>query len=267
MAGIDVTGGIPRYEADDTKQFTWTATVSAPSTIAFNLFNTDGKTLAPAAVQASSFFVAASGSGVFYMNVVLPTSAGLYFYQWTPYDAASRPYTTRGEFEIVRTEPVSFFTYADILDTTRTGRQIFARSDITQRDLRPYLEEGDAVIDSMLGQVTTVPLVPTPNLIRAMSKVFALANFYSDRYSMQNEDAPPAILRRQDKYMEMLTAIMSGTAALVSSGGVIAVAQDAVTALTGSLEHSEGVPIFGLRDSEMQRVDADIVEAEDARDN
>ncbi len=264
MAGIDITGGIPRYEADDTKQFTWTATVSAPQTIAFNLFNTDGASLAPATVQ-TSFFVASSGTGIFYMNVVLPHSAGLYFYQWVPFDAASRPYTTRGEFEIVRTEPVSFFTYANVLDVTRTGRQIFGRADITQRDLQPYLEEGDAYIDSMLGRVITVPLTPTPNLIAAMSKVFALANFYSDRYSIENADAPPAILRRKTEYMALLASVVSGTAVLVTSGGGLAVAQDAVSALTGSIEG--GIPVFGLRDVELQRVDVSIVDAENARDD
>ena len=263
---VDITGGIPRYEASDTKRFTWASTETAPSTIAFNLFNTDGVSLAPAAVQASSFFVAASGGGVYYMDVVLPTSAGLYFYQWVPFDAASRPYTLRGEFEVVRTEPHSFWTYANVLDVTRTGRQVFGRADITQRDLRPYLEEADAFIDSMLGLVVTVPVTPTPNLIVAMSKVFALANFYSDRYSLENVDAPPAILKRKEDYVELLASVVSGTAVLVTSGGVVTGTQQAITALTGSLPGAGGVPVFGMRDFEGQVVDADIVEAEDARD-
>ena len=263
---VDVTGGIPRYEANDTKRFTWASTATPPSTVAFNLFNTDGASLAPEAVQASSFFVAASGGGVFFVDVVLPTSVGLYFYQWRPFDAASRPYTMRGEFEIVRTEPHSFWTYADVLDVTRTGRQVFGRADITQRDLRPYLEEADAFIDSMLGRVMTVPVTPTPNLLVAMSKVFALANFYSDRYSVEDEGAPPAIIKRRDDYVEFLSSVVSGTAVLVTSGGVTTSIQDAVTALTGSLPGAAGVPVFGLRDPENQVIDADITQAEADKD-
>ena len=262
-----IIGDIPRYEAEDTRQFTWAATITTPSTIAFNLFNTDGVSLAPAAVQASSFFVASSGNGVFYDNVVLPTSVGLYFYQWIGWDAASRTYITRGEFEIIRTEPVSFFTYADILDVTRTGRQIFGRADITQRDLRPYLESGDAYIDSKLGMIMAVPLSPTPNLIRDMSKIFCLANFYSDRYSVEHEAAPPAIIARKESYEELLAAVMSGTAVLVTSGGVVSRAEQEYIGLTGGLEHSAGVPVFGMRDFETQTIDSDIVDAEDAKDS
>lgn len=264
---VGITGDIPRYEAGDTRQFTWAATISTPQTLAFNLFNTDGNSLAPAAVQASSFFVASSGSGVFYDNVVLPTSVGLYFYQWTAWDAASRPYVTRGEFEVIRTEPVSFFTYAEVLDVTRTGRQVFGRADITQRDLRSYLESADAYIDSKLGMVMGVPLSSTPNLIRDMSKVFCLANFYSDRYSVENEGAPPAIIARKEAYEKLLDAVVSGTAVLVTSGGVVTRAEDEYIGITGGLEHSGGVPVFGMRDFEQQVIDADVVADEDARDD
>lgn len=265
MAGIDVTGSIPRYEADDTKQFTFASTATRPATVAFSVYNTDGNTLALHAVQSGATVVETpTNQGAYIFPRVLPTSAGLYFYQWTAWDASSRPAVIRGEFEVVRTEPLSFWTYGNVLDVTRTGRQVFGRADITQRDLRPYLEEADAFIDSMLGLVITVPVTPTPNLIVAMSKVFALANFYSDRYSTENEEAPPAIIKRRDDYVELLASVVSGTAVLVTSGGVITRAQEAITALTGSI--SGGTPVFGMRDPEQQKIDADIVEAENARD-
>ena len=265
MAGIDITGGIPRYEADDTKQFTFASTATRPATVAFAVYNTNGNTLALEAVQSGATVVETpTNTGAYIFPRVLPTSAGLYFYQWTGWDASSRPAIIRGEFEIVRTEPVSFFTYGNILDVTRTGRQVFGRADITQRDLQPYMEEGDAYIDSMLGLVVTVPVTPTPNLIVAMSKVFALANFYSDRYSMENEDAPPAIMKRKEEYVELLSSIVSGSAVLVTSGGVVTSVQEAITALTGSIKG--GVPVFGMRDPEDQTVDADITAAEADRD-
>lgn len=262
---LDIVGNIPRLEASDTKQFTWASTITAPQTVAFHVYNTDGSTLAPEAMQSSSFFVAASGGGVFYANRVLPTSAGLYFYQWTAWDVASRTYITRGEFEIYRTEAHSFFTYADVTDVVRTGRQIFKRSDITMREVRPYLEAADGYIDGRLGKVFTVPLNPVPNIIRDMSKVFGLAYFYSDRYSTEKEDQPPPIIDRKDWYEEFLSSVVSGTAVLVTSGGVVSQVAEDFTVITGGIEG--GTPQFGIRDWTEQTTDSDIKDAEADRDD
>ena len=263
---IDITGNIPRWEADDTRQFTMTATVNRPSTVAFIMFNTDGRSLAPEAVQSGAT-VAESGTntGLFYFNRVLPTSTGLYFYEWRSWDAASRTYIVRGEFEAIRTEPHSFWTYADIMDVVRTGRQIFQRGDITQRDMRPYLEAADGYIDGKLGMVMTVPVTPTPAIITDMSKIFSLAYFYSDRYSIEREAAPPAILQRKEWYEEYLSSVLSGTAVLVTSGGVTTRVVDEINKMTGSID--DGTPTFGLRDWPSQKVDADILDDEADRDD
>jgi hypothetical protein len=240
---LDITGSIPRYEAGDTKQFTIASTGSRPATVSFVTFNTDGRTLALEGAQSGAAVVAVetpSQTGFYFYPRILPTSPGLYFYEWDLFDASSRPSVLRGEFEIFKTEPVSFFTYSDILDVTRTGRQIFGRADITQRDLRPYLEEADAFIDSHLGIVMGVPVTPTPNLLRAMSKVFALSNYYSDRYSVENAAAPPAIIARKDDYEKLLYSIVSGTAVLVNSGGTVARAEEEISAFTAASRVARG---------------------------
>lgn len=259
---IDISQNIDRFEVEDTRQFTFTASVSRPSTVAFIVYNTNGNSLALEGVQSGAT-VQESGTntGLFYMIRVLPTSVGLYFYEWRAWDSVSRTYITRGEFEMMRTEPVSFATYADVTDVIRSARQIFGRGDITIRDLRPYVEAGDQWIDSWLGRITATPLGSASPIVRDMSKVYALYGYYADRYSVERQDAPPAIVARKDRYDDLLQAVMAGSAQIA---GINVSITDDVSVLTGAIEG--GVPVFGMRDWESQVVDVDITQAENDRD-
>ena len=260
-----IRGDIERYEADDTQQFTLVATLQVPSTVTFCVFNVDGRTLAPVSIQANSPNVSFTSTGQFFVNRVLPTTPGLYFAEFIAYDAVSRTYPRRFEFEIYKTEAHSFQTYADVLDVMRTGRQIFKQPTITQRDLRPYLEEADAYIDAKLSRIVGVPILPTPNIIRAMSKVFGLAFFYSDLHSVENEEAPPAIVTRKEWYDSLLDAIVAGSASLVTSGGVVTTAEGAVEFVTGGLDGG-AAPTYGMRDWTEHNIHEDIVTEERDKD-
>lgn len=255
---IDLSRDVPRFEAEDTFQFTFTSTVNRPASVQFIVFNTDGTTLAPPTVQ-NSFFVAESGTntGLYYIERILPTSAGLYYYQWTAFDAASRTYVTRGYFEVVRTTTLSFQTYADITDVVRTARQIFGRGELTVGDMRPYMEEADAWIDSKLAPVTTVPVSPVPAFLRGASKVGALYMYYSDRYAPQNEDAPPGIVDRWNRYNEMLDALAAGSLSIAG----VSVDKKIV------IDPEGYKPVFDLREFESQRVDPDLLDATEDRDD
>ena len=247
---IDILGGIERFEADDTQQLTFTATLTAPQTVAFHIFNTEGTTLTPVAVQSGQS-VSASGGGLYYVDRVLPSSAGMYFYQWTAWDSSSRTYIIRREFEVVRTEAFSFDTYANMTDLVRTGRQAFGRMDITLRDLRPYAEAADRYIDASRND-TAVNTV----LLREMSKVGALYYFFADRYSFETKDAPPGIVGRWKEYKDLLAAIVAGTL-----GG-----KDPVSVLTGGPD-STFKPVFDSREFEDQRVDPDLIDSDKERDD
>lgn len=256
---IDITRNIDRFETEDTFQFTLTATVSRPNTVAFNVFNTNGNTLALEPVQSAAIVQESGAStGLFYMIRVLPTSVGLYTYEWRSWDSSSRTYINRGEFETIKTEAHSFFTYADVTDTIRTARQLFGRGDITIRDVRPYLESADGWIDSWLGRITTVPLGSSSAIVKDMSKVYGLYYYYADRYSVEKEDAPPGIVGRKDRYDELLQAVIAGSATIAGLGiGV----EDKISVLPGDFK-----PVFDMRDVIQQRVDPDLIAAEDSRD-
>lgn len=257
MAVSDITREIPRFESEDTFQFTL-ATSPRVSSIQFMVFNTDGNTLAPAAVQ-SGVSVSESGTntGLFYVSRILPTTPAIYTYAFIGWDAASLTYTTRGYFEIYKTEILSFQTYADITDTVRTARQIFGRGELTFRDMRPYLESADAWIDTKLRPIATVPVSPTPNFLRDASKVGGLFMYYSDRYAFQKDDAPPGIVERWRQYNELIDAIVAGSASLV---GVDVSDQPIDINMDGYK------PIFDFRGVEDQRIDPDLIDANEDDD-
>lgn len=260
---IDITGNIDRFEGGDTRQFTMTGTVTAPDTAEFVVFNTDGTSLALAAVQSGES-VQNSGAvnlGLFYFNRVLPDTVGYYTTQWTSWDANSLPYILRSEFEIIRTLAQSFFSYGNVSDVLRTARQMFGRADITQRDIQDYMEPADDWINGKLGVIFTVPVTPAPPILRDMVKVYALCNFYSDRYNLERQDTPPAIVRRKEAYDEFLDEIVEGNAILHTQSGTVIRYDPQITSTTDDFK-----PIFDHRDWEVQRIDPDIRDRDKADD-
>ena len=254
---LDITRNIDRFEGEDTFQFTLTMTVSRPSTVAFVVYNTDGSTLAPETVQVSSNCAVESGTttGLFYMNRVLPTSVGFYTYMWRAWDSSSRPYTNRGEFEVIRTEPHSFYTYGTRVEVMKRARQLIGRGDITERDIRPHMEAGDGWIDSKIGVRVSVPLSPVPGWAREMSNRMAIYFLHQSYYSGQKTDEPPAVVRQFDKDNEFLDGVVEGKYSLVGETEVVAI--------TGGIEG--GVPAFGRSDVEKQEIDTDITDFEDSQ--
>lgn len=82
---------------------------------------------------------------------------------------------------------------------------------ITQPYNAPYLvvieaiKDADTVIDSYLSGRYSVPLAePIPALVKQMSANLALCNLYDRRREL---DAPDGIIKRRDRYMQMLKDI------------------------------------------------------------
>src|ERR1043165_5386717 len=130
MADINLIQTVQQFEAGDTKQFTINTSATAPQTSAFNIYDFTGTLVAPAAVQSGDAIAATSDSAALYCNRTLPGTPGLYVWEWILWDAASRTYYSRNEFEIVSTLPTSFFTYGDVTDLVRTARNFFGRTNM-----------------------------------------------------------------------------------------------------------------------------------------
>ena len=275
QARVDIVGQTQRFQSEDLEKFSLVSTVVIPSTVNLMLFNTDGATLAPVAVQSGltvtvSAIAASVGSvGLFYVNRQMPTSVGFYAYEWRMFGssgatsgtvAASLFTIRRGEFEVFKTEPVSFFTYGNAAEVMRRARQLVGRGDVTQRDVRPHMEAGDGWIDSKLGKIITVPISPAPLSVREMSNRMAIYFLYNAYYGGQQVDEPPAVVRQFDKDNEFLDGVVEGKYALAGSG-VSFIFEQPVSAITGGVEG--GKPAFGRSDWEEQQMDTAILDFED----
>lgn len=256
---IDIAQVIKRYESGDTFQFTMSTSGTNPATADFRMYDVVGGVVPISQVQ-SGYVVANSAANLLYFNRVLPTTTGLYSYEWTLWDAASRPYFVRNEFEIVLTLGNSFFTYGNISDIVVSARQLIGRTDITPLEMRPYCQGADGYIDSFLGKIMTVPVSPIP-IIADMSKVYTLWRLYCDRYSGEKDAEPPAIKSRKEDYDKLLWAVIAGS--LTLAGLTPDVATFNQVSIVPQVPYN---PVFDMRDFESQHVDRDLLDFEQGRD-
>ena len=259
--GIDITGDVERFESGDTRQFTLTATVTVPASVNFSLFNTDGATLALLSVQAGET-VQTSASGLFYFNRILPDSTGYYTFQWTAFDSSSRPYVTRGEFEIIKTQAESFFSYAPLANVLRDARHIIGRGDLTFSEIRPHMETAHDRINGKVALLYTTPVSPVFPQIQDMEKVFALWTLYADRYGTERGVIPPSIQARKDDYDELLDEWSAGSVALPVGSGIATLADPLMSSVQADFK-----PIFDSRRFEQQRIDPDLVDRDEDDDD
>ncbi len=265
MATLDIIQSVARYESGDTRQFQMANSATVASTATFAIYDFSGATVALNSVQSGAT-VTQSPTGIFFINRVLPSSTGIYTWEWTLWDSSSRPYYTRNEFEIINSLPTSFFTYCDVQDTIRTARNFFGRTNITIREMQPVCQAADGYIDSYLGRVMNVPLTPpVPPLIADMSKVYTLWRFSSDRHFFELNEEDSAVVRRKNDYDKLLQSIAAGSLTVVNVGSssiTITSDQDDVVAIPDPTYKA----VFDMRDWIDQRVDPDLVDDEDSKD-
>lgn len=263
---VDITQQIATYEAGETQQFTYATSPTIAATVAFNLYDFTGNIVPLASVQGSetvsqSLSFANSPTGHFFINRVLPNSPGFYFAEFMGWDASSRPYPVRWNLEVIHTGANSFWTYCDVEDVIRNGRQIFARANMSVRDIRRHIEAADAWINTKLGGVVSIlPIVPTPDILRGMSKAGAYYFYYSERYSIDREAAPPGVVDEWDRYNDLLDGVVAGSYSIAN------VTVNLFATGPMYISTAEFKPIFDLRDVTDQRVDPDLIIQEWERD-
>ena len=266
----NISGGLRRLEADGAQQFTMSATPVVPSTVTFLLLNIDGSSLALSAISAAnsgvtvghSLTAGGSNTGNFHIDFVLPATPGFYTYAWYAYDSASRPGIIREEFEVIRSEPRSFFSYGSVADVYRTARQIMGRANVTAREIQDYMEPADDFINGHLGQQFTVPLSPVPPEVREWNKSITLWHIYTDRFAVNQEEPPPGLKERYDAVVERISQVLSGDGVLhVQSGTLVRASWDIVSTT------EDFKPVFDARDWEQQRLDPDLVDRDAGDDD
>lgn len=265
----EIPGGIQRYQADDFRQFTMTATITHPTTVSYALYDPLGALLLVNSISnvnsgvtvAESAVGAVTSTGLFHIEYVVPATPGFYTSEWKAYNATSQAGVIRQEFEVIRTEPRSFLSYGNVADVLRTARVVFKAYDITAREIQDYMEPSDDKINGMLGKVMTVPVTPNMPILRDCNKAMSLWGFYSDRFAEVKKEAPPGIKEHYDSCIKFFAEVMSGNAVLVTDSGVI-------TLPTGFRSTTQDYkPIFDLRDFEVMRVDPEVIDLSDDEDD
>lgn len=264
---IDLSQNIDRFEAEDLRQFTYIDSMSVPSTVAFTIYGTDGSVLQPTAVQ-SGVSVTGSGTdtGMFWIFRQLPSSRGFYTYEWKVYGSgtaqSSLYVTTRGTFEIIKTEPVSFTSYGAKGNVLRVARQLIGRGDLTEHDVAPHMQSAYSYINGRLGIVVDVPLTPASDYIKQGEEVLSVYTLYGSFGATEKGEIPPAFSKLRDDFIGYLDAVVAGEATIEGTEGTEDLAGK-ITAFTGGLSDSAGTPTFGRSDWEKQQVDTDITDFED----
>ena len=264
----EIPGGIQRYQADDFRQFTLTTTPTRPTTVAYVLRDPNGSLLDITSISAvnsgivvtESAVGAVNSTGLFHIEYVLATTPGFYVGEWKAFNAASQAGVIRHEYEVVRTEARSFWSYGEVADVLRTARVLFNQHNITAREIQDYMEPADDRINAMLGKVMTVPVTPNMPILRDCNKAMALWGMYSDRFAEVKREAPPGIKAHYESCMEFFAEVMSGNAVLVTDSGIIQLP-------TGMASTTyDFKPIFDLRDFSVMRPDPNFV-AQDQDDD
>ena len=260
---IDLSGNIDRFEADDLRQFTYVDTVSVPASITFTLYGPNGSIVDPVAVQ-SGITVTPSGSaasGMYYIFRQLPSSRGFYTGEWKAFGSgtiqSSLYVTNRFTFEIVKTEPRSFFSYGSKNNVMRIARQLIGRGDLTEYDIQPHMEAAHGYINARLGGVTTVPFSPAPAYIAQGEEIIAVYTLYGTFGGTEKNEIPPAFQKLRDDFVAFLDKAAEG---LLTVDGIWPIEQGAITYFTGGIEG--GKPTFGRSDWPYQVIDILITEKE-----
>ena len=266
----NISGGIRRLEADGAQQFTMAATPVVPSTVSFLLLNTEGSCLSLVNISAAnsgqtvlqSLTAGGSNTGNYHIEFVMPNTPGFYTSVWYAYDSASRPGIVREEFEVIRSEPRSFFSYGNIADVYRTARQVFGRGNVTAREIQDYMEPADDFINGHLGQQFSVPVSPVPPEIREWNKSVTLWHIYTDRFAVNQEEAPPGLKERYDAVVLRMSEVLSGNGVLHVQSGTLRRAAWDIQSTTEDFK-----PVFDSRDWEKQRFDPDLVDTDAGNDD
>jgi len=262
---IDLSQNIQRFEAGDLRQFTYRDTVSVPSCVCFNLYNTDGSLLVPTGVESGVSVTISGGSiqgGNFFIFRQLPSSRGFYMSEWLAYGSGTAQSSLfvreREMFEIVQTEPVSFYSYGNKGIVMRVARQLIGRGDLTEHDVAPHMLAAYDQINARLGHITTVPFSPPTNYIAQGEEIMAIYTLFGTFGATEKGEIPPSFQKLYDNFMAYMTAVGAGE---ITVDGT-AINMGKISAFTGGLDDSGGRATFNKLPFPLQHTDWNIIEAD-----
>jgi len=264
----DLSGNIQRFEAGDLRMFAYQDTVSIPSCVAFNIYDVNGNLLVPSGVESGVTVTVSGGDitkGNFYIFRQLPSSRGFYTTEWMVYGSGtiqSSMYTRQREvIEIYKTEPVSIYSYGNKNTVMRVSRQLVGRGDLTEADIAPHMLAAYDFINAKLGTSVPVPFNPATNYIAQGEEILAIYTLHGTYGAREKGEIPPAFNKLRDDFLAYMDAVIAGE--ITVDGTLINTGR--ISQFTGGIEG--GLPTFGRRAFEFQRIDWNVLEEEWGNDS
>jgi len=141
-------------------------------------------------------------------------------------------------------------------------------SVVTTNLVNNYLDRAESNIDMRISHLYATPVTCNPPSLKDMSETLALGMLLRRFYTQEKEAASEWVQSWFDYVNDNLMAVALGSATLVCSGGSAGLGKLEPTGLTLAPWSSTETfkPTFDHRNQIFQRIDPDLIEAEDERD-
>lgn len=233
-----------KLEGGGQEQFMLTTSVACDANPLFFIRNWSGTLVASGAASNS-------GDGYYYKYETLPTSEGMYTWNWY-YPINAHTFIEAGRFEVVRTlveETAGLYCQAnEVLNLYDKLKE----AKIRNSEIEEFISDVMVEINQSLAPRYNVDSLSGNPGINVMAKNLALVRI------LERKGSPPEwVTKRGEKFEGMLEAMACGSLYLVNSAGSVMAPQ--ISADLAQVDHSmeNYVPSFNMLDPEYQRIDPD----------
>lgn len=101
----------------------------------------------------------------------------------------------------------------------RTASGFSNTTNITTGTITSYIADADSVIDSKIGEIYTLPLSETPQIIETLSRFITVGLLYANEYGEESQGTDKGWQTRLEWAMDQLEAIRNQETKLYDSTG------------------------------------------------
>lgn len=248
-----------KLEGGGQEQFTLTTSVALDENPLFFIKNWAGTLVGSGAASNS-------GDGYYYKYETLPSSEGIYTYNWY-YAINAHTFIEAGRFEVAQTLAVETSgLYCDANDVINLYGPLI-ESGLTNHEIDEFILDVMAEVNAKLGHVYNVSSFAGNPTVHSITKNLTLTNIFERQAGRGGGETPEWITKRDERYRGMLDALSIGSMFLITSGGDTMT--PSVNASLSQVDHNmaDYEPTFNMLSPEYQRIDPDrIDDEEDALD-
>lgn len=243
-----------KLEGGGQQQFLLTTSVACDENPLFYIQNWAG-TLVLSGTAANS------GDGNYYKFATLPTSEGMYTYNWQ-YTISANTFLEAGRFEVVQTLVLEADLYCNANQVINMYGPL-RDSKLTNSEIDEFIRDTMNLVNGKLSQRYSVPFPISvnslPPLVETITKNLTLVSIMERK----GGDIPEWISKRQERFETILNNLAEGEMTLVLSGGTVIAGE--LSSTLSQVDHSMAnyVPTFNMLGGEYQRIDPDRLDDEE----